>query len=212
LNQKILFLIKNQKAMTAQPFKTIKKALKHWYLLTIIGVLFILLGLYVFSTPLASYLLLATLFSLSFLASGLSELTFAYGNRKTLDHWGWFLASGLISTMIGILLLTNPALSMVTLPLYVGFGVMFKSIAGITFALSLKDHGDEYQSLLWLGIGGMILSFILIWNPAIIGMTLVTITALIFVLLGVVAVLFSLKIKKLHDLPGKLKQKMEDDF
>lgn len=198
--------------MTAQPFKTIKKALKHWYLLTIIGVLFILLGLYVFSTPLASYLLLATLFSLSFLASGLSELTFAYGNRKTLDHWGWFLASGLISTMIGILLLTNPALSMVTLPLYVGFGVMFKSIAGITFALSLKDHGDEYQSLLWLGIGGMILSFILIWNPAIIGMTLVTITALIFVLLGVVAVLFSLKIKKLHDLPGKLKQKMKNDF
>lgn len=198
--------------MTAQPFKTIKKALKHWNLLTIIGVLFILLGFYVFSTPLASYLLLATLFSFSFLASGLSELTFAFGNRKNLDNWGWFLASGLISTMIGILLLTNPTLSMVTLPLYVGFGVMFKSIAGISFALSLKDHGDEYQSLLWLGIGGMILSFILIWNPAIIGMTLVTLTALIFVLLGIVAILFSLKIKKLHDLPGKLKQKMKENF
>jgi len=198
--------------MTEQPFKTIKKALKHWYLLTIIGVLFILLGFYVFSTPLASYLLLATLFSFSFLASGLSELTFAFGNRKNLDNWGWFLASGLISTMVGILLLTNPALSMVTLPLYVGFGVMFKSIAGISFALSLKEHGDEYQSLLWLGIGGMILSFILIWNPSIIGMTLVTITALIFVLLGIVAVLFSLKIKKLHDLPRKLKEKLKENY
>ncbi len=198
--------------MTAQPFKTIKKALKHWYLLTIIGVLFILLGLYVFSTPLASYLLLATLFSLSFLVSGITELTFAFGNRKNLDNWGWFLASGLISSLIGVLLLTNPALSMVTLPLYVGFGVMFKSISGISFALSLKDHGDEYQSLLWLGIGGMILSFILIWNPTILGMTLISLTALIFVLLGVVAIIFSLKIKKLHDLPGKLRKKMKDDF
>ncbi len=196
--------------MTNKPFKTIQKALSYWYLLTIIGVLFILLGIYVFSTPLASYLVLATLFSLSFLASGLSELTFAYGNRKQLDHWGWFLASGMVSTMVGVLLLTNPALSMVTLPLYVGFGVLFKSIVGISFALSLKDHGDEYQSLLWLGIGGVILSFILIWNPGIIGMTLVTITALIFILLGVVAVLFSLKLKKLHDLPGKIKDKLEN--
>ncbi|EAZ81410.1 HdeD family acid-resistance protein [Algoriphagus machipongonensis] len=197
--------------MSAKPFKTIQKALKHWYLLTVIGVLFILLGVYVFQTPMASYLVLATLFSLSFLASGLSELTFAFGNRKTLDHWGWFLASGLISTLIGALLLTNPALSMATLPLYVGFGVMFKSIAGISFALSLKDHGDEYQTLLYLAIGGMILSFILIWNPSIIGMTLVTLTALIFVLLGVVAILFSLKLKKLHDLPNKLKEKIKGD-
>lgn len=174
-----------------------------------IGALFILLGIYIFSTPLASYLVLATLFSLSFLGSGLSELTFALGNRKHLDHWGWFLASGLISTIIGFLLLTNPALSMITLPLYVGFGVMFKSIAGISFALSLKDHGDEYQSLLWLSIGGMLLSIILIWNPSIIGMTLVTLTAFVFILLGIVAVLFSLKLKKLHDLPEKLKKRLE---
>ncbi|WP_373396757.1 DUF308 domain-containing protein [Algoriphagus halophilus] len=197
--------------MTSQPFKTIKKALDYWYFLTLIGAVFILLGIYVFSTPLASYLVLATLFSLSFLVSGLSELTFAFGNIKHLDNWGWFLASGLISTVIGFLLLTNPALSMVTLPLYVGFGVMFKSIAGISFALSLKDHGDEYQSLLWLSIGGMILSIILIWNPAIIGMTLVTVTAMVFILLGIVAVLFSLKLKKLHDLPNKLKKKIEEN-
>lgn len=195
--------------MSTKPFKTIKKALDYWYLLTVIGALFILLGIYIFSTPLASYLVLATLFSLSFLGSGLSELTFALGNRKHLDHWGWFLASGLISTIIGFLLLTNPALSMITLPLYVGFGVMFKSIAGISFALSLKDHGDEYQSLLWLSIGGMLLSIILIWNPSIIGMTLVTLTALVFILLGIVAVLFSLKLKKLHDLPDKLKKRLE---
>ncbi|UZD21215.1 DUF308 domain-containing protein [Algoriphagus halophytocola] len=195
--------------MENQPLKSVRNALKHWYFLTIIGVIFILLGIWVFRTPLASYLVLATFFSISFLLSGLAEISFALGNKKELDNWGWFLASGVFSALIGILLLANPALSMATLPLYVGFGVMFRSVAGVSFALSLKDHGDEYQSLLWMSIGGVVLAFLLIWNPAVIGMTLVSLTAITFILLGAGAVWFSLKLRKLHQIPGKLKAKLD---
>ncbi|MEP0711224.1 DUF308 domain-containing protein [Algoriphagus sp.] len=193
--------------MTSQSLKSIKNAISHWYLITIIGVIFILLGIWVFRTPLASYLVLATFFSISFLLSGIAEISFALGNRDNIDNWGWFLASGIFSAMIGILLLSNPALSMVTLPLYVGFGVMFRSVAGISFALSMKDHGDEYQSLLWMSIIGVILSFLLIWNPAVVGLTLVSLTAITFILLGVGAIWFSLKLKKLHNIPGNLRER-----
>lgn len=192
-----------------QPLKSIRKAINHWYLVTIIGVVFVLLGIWVFRTPLASYLVLATLFSISFLTAGIAEITFALGNRKELDHWGWFLGSGILSTLIGLMLLSNPALSMITLPLYVGFGVLFRSISGVSFAFNLKEMGSEYQSILYLSIAGLVLSFLLIWNPGIVGMTLVTITALIFVLIGVIAILLSLKMKKLHDLPGKVKDRLE---
>ncbi len=193
-----------------QPLKSFRKAINHWYLVTIIGMIFILLGIWVFRTPIASYLLLATFFSISFLTAGIAEMAFALGNRKELDHWAWFFGSGVFSTLIGMLLLSNPALSMSTLPLYVGFGVMFRSISGISFAFNLKETGSEYQSILYLSIGGMILSFLLIWNPEIIGMTLVTITALIFILLGIIAILLSLKMKKLHDLPSKLKDRISE--
>lgn len=196
--------------MTAQPLKSIKNSINHWYLVTIIGVIFILLGIWVFRTPLASYLVLATFFSISFLTAGLAEIGFALGNRTQLEHWGWYLASGIFSALIGILLLSNPALSMATLPLYVGFGVLFRAIASISFALSLKDSGTEYQSLLWLGIGGVILAFLLIWNPGVVGMTLVSLTALLFVLLGIIAILFSLKLKDLHKKIAQAKEKLNE--
>lgn len=96
---------------------------------------------------------------------------------------------------------------MIILPLYVGFGVMFRSISGISFASKFKEMGSEYHSILYLSLVGLVLSFLLIWNPGFVGMTLVTITALIFILLGVIAILLSMKMKKLHDLPGKLKNR-----
>jgi uncharacterized membrane protein HdeD (DUF308 family) len=191
----------------APPLKSIRKAINHWYLVTVIGVIFVLLGIWVFRTPMASYLVLATFFSISFLAAGFTEIAFALSNRKELDHWGWFFGSGILSALIGFLLISNPTLSMITLPLYVGFGVMFRSISGISFAFKLKEMGSEYHSILYLSLAGMVLSFLLIWNPGFVGMTLVTITALIFILLGVIAILLSMKMKKLHDLPGKLKNR-----
>ncbi len=195
--------------MSPQPLKSIKKALAHWYLITIVGVVFVLLGVWVFRTPLSSYLVLATFFSISFLLSGIAEISFALSNRESIDNWGWFLASGIFSALIGVLLLSNPALSMVTLPLYVGFGVLFRAIAGVSFAFSLKDHGGEYQSLLWMSIAGVVLSFLLIWNPAVTGLTLVSLTALTFIMIGVGVIWFSLKLRKLHRVPEKLKEKFE---
>lgn len=193
-----------------QPLKSISKSIKNWYLVTVVGILFIILGVWVFRTPLASYLVLATFFSISFLTAGIAEIAFALGNRKEIDHWGWYLSSGIFSAMIGLLLLSNPALSMTTLPLYIGFGVMFRSIAGISFALSLKDTGSEYQSILWLSVGGVILSFLLIWNPGFVGMTLVSITALIFILLGIITIIFSLKLKDVHKKVKELKSKLSE--
>ena len=195
--------------MSSQPLKSIQKALAHWYLITIIGVIFVLVGIWVFRTPMASYLVLATFFSISFLLSGIAEISFALGNKGNIDNWGWFLASGVFSALIGVLLLSNPALSMATLPLYVGFGILFRAIAGVSFALSLKDHGDEYQSLFWMSIAGVVLSFLLIWNPAVIGMTLVSLTALTFILIGAGVIWLSLKLKKLHDIPAKQKNRFE---
>lgn len=50
----------------------------------------------------------------------------------------------------------------------------------------------------------MILSFLWIWNQAGVDFTLLTITVLIFLLLGVIAVMLSLRMNKLHELPGTL--------
>ena len=172
--------------------------------MTIIGLVFILLGIWIFRTPLTLFLILATIFSIAFLIAEITEIAFALGNRKELNQWEWFLWSVIFSILIGLLLLSNSALSMITLSLYVGFGVLFRSIAGISIAFNLNELGSEYQSIFYLSLVDLILSFLWIWNPAGVDFTLVTITVLIFLLLGVIAVMLSLRMNKLHELPGTL--------
>ena len=67
----------------------ISNSVKHWYLPLIIGVLFILFGIYIFTVPLETYLTLSIFFSASYIVSGLMDIFFSIGNNKTLKGWGW---------------------------------------------------------------------------------------------------------------------------
>ena len=122
-----------------QIFKTITNTVKHWYLSMFVGILFIILGIYVFTVPLETYVTLSYIFSISFLVSGILDIYFSISNRNSLSGWGWQLALGIMTLFIGIYLLANPAISITTLPLYVGFVLMFHSIMGIGFAFDLKE-------------------------------------------------------------------------
>ena len=180
-------------------FKTVKNGISHWYLLLIAGLIFIAVGIWVFFTPVSSYLALALIFSVSFLISGIAEIVFAVSNRKELDSWGWKLAFGMLSILIGMLLLSKPLITIATLPLYVGFVALFRSIMAISFSIELKSYGiKNWGSLLFLGILGIIFSYILIWNPLFAGLTLIYWTGLALITLGIFSISFSIQLNKLH--------------
>ena len=109
-------------------FKTFNDTIKHWYIPAIVGSIFIVVGIYTFASPATSYVALSILFSLSFLFSGISEIVFSLTNRNEMDNWGWVLAFGILTTVIGGLLLSNPAVSMATLTFYVGFLILFRLV------------------------------------------------------------------------------------
>lgn len=185
--------------MKASFLKTIKKTIKYWYIPLIIGILFVLVSIVVFSRPAGSLLTISLLFALSFLLSGISESIFAILNRDQLDDWGWFLAYGIITLVVGILLMINPALSMTALAFYIGFVVLFRSISTIGFAMDIKKYGSEnWGGLLVIGIFGTIISFILIWNPIFAGMSVIILVSLSFLFAGIFNILFSLQLRKLH--------------
>lgn len=189
----------NQNKMESSPYKKIKNSINHWYLLLIVGLLYIALGIWVFVTPLTSYLALAILFSVSFLVSGISEIAFSISNRKELDSWGWKLASGLFTTIVGLILIASPLLTITTLPLYIGFVVLFRSIMAISFSIELSSFGvKQWGWLLFMGILGLIFSYILIWNPMFAGLTIVYWTGLALITLGIFSIYFSVQLNKLH--------------
>lgn len=178
--------------------KTIKGAIRHWYLPLIVGVLFLIIGVYTFLSPAAAYLTLAILFSISYIFSGISEIFFAIANRHELDNWGWALAIGVVTLLVGILLYIHPEITMVTLPFMVGFLMLFRSVSGIGFALDLKNYGGKsWGYLLALGILGTLVSFFLLFNPLAAGMTLVAATGLVMLIIGIFHVMLALKLRRL---------------
>lgn len=194
--------------------KSVKKALKHWYIPLLVGLFFVIVSIVVFSSPLTSLITLSILFAISFLFGGISEIAFSIANRHQLENWGWSLAFGIITLIAGLLLVLNPGLSMVTLAFYVGFIVLFRSVAAISFSLDLKKYGSRnWGWLLGLGILGAIFSFILLWNPLFAGIGVVMLVGLSFLFAGLFSILFSFQLRKLHkaskDLSPELRQRYE---
>lgn len=184
--------------------QTVRTSIRHWYLLLLVGIIFIATGIWVIATPLSAYLALSFLFSISFLVAGLAEVIFAIANHKGMKGWGWTLVYGLFNLLIGSLLLFNPIISITTLPLYVGFVVLFRSFMAIGAYLDLDNHGlGDVGGLLGIGILGVLFSFILIWNPVFAGVSLVTWTSLALLVAGFYSCFASFRLKKLDKILAK---------
>ena len=191
--------------------KTVRNTVKYWYVPAIIGVLFIILGGYLFSIPEATYFSLVVLFSLSFLFSGILEIVFSIQNKDELEGWGWHLTSGIFSLLIGIVLVSKPDVAATTLPFFIGFSLLFRSFQGLGFAFELKNYGViKWGNLAILSILGIVFSFLLIANPIFTGISLVVMTALSFIFVGISAIVLAFQLKKLKTLPGKLRKELKD--
>jgi len=198
--------------MPERIFKRVEERLKYWYLPLIAGLILIAIGIWTFSNKLETFAALAFLFSLSFVFSGLMETGYALFNRHRMDGWGWSLAMGLLTFMVGILLFARPGISMVTLTFFIGFVVLFRSMNAISMAMHLRNFGASYGGLLLMGILGMIFGFILLWDPKLAGLSVVIYTGIALIIAGLFNVLISLILKKLHTYSGEISQELMDRY
>lgn len=193
--------------------KSLTNTVKNWYIPLIVGILFIGAGMYTFASPVASYLALSLLFSVSFLISGLFEVIFSIANRKTMDNWGWTLIFGLVTFFFGLSMTMQPEFSMLTLAIFVGFTLLFRSIAAISFAIEIKNYGvSQWGLLLILGIIGAILSFILLVNPVFAGATIVTWTGITLIVVGIFNIFLSLRLRKVKHVSKKISKGLRDRY
>jgi uncharacterized membrane protein HdeD (DUF308 family) len=194
--------------------KTVQHSVKNWYILLIVGLVFLGAGIYTFLSPEASFLALALLFGYSFLVSGAIEIIFSVSNRNELENWGWTLIFGIITFLIGVILLSRPGITMLALSLSLGFLVLFRSIGAISFSLDLKNFHDNsgWGTLMALGILGLIFSFVLLWNPSFAGSTIVFWTGLALVSAGLFSIYLSLKLRKLKGAYQNISSELKSRF
>jgi uncharacterized membrane protein HdeD (DUF308 family) len=139
------------------------------------------------------------LFSFSFLITGILEIIHALSNRKRSHAWGWSLAEGIFDLLIGLLLISNPKISMTILVYYIGFGILLRSLLTIAWSLLLKsEQVKDWSNLLIIGILGALFAFTAMWKPLFAGLTIVIYTGVAFLLVGIYYIYLSLKLKKIR--------------
>ncbi len=176
----------------------IRTTINHWWLEMLAGLFFIAAGIFVLAMPAQGYLALSIFFTISFIVSGVSGVIFSIVNAPYLKGWGWYLVSAMMELTFGIILVFNPAISLATLPLYVGFVLMVKSMFAIASSFDLKDLAImDWGWLLMLGIVGLLFSFFILFNPFVGAIGIIAWTGIAFICTGIAAIVFSLKIRQL---------------
>ena len=172
--------------------------IKNWWVFLILGILLLISAYWMFSTPVESFIGLATFFSALIFVSGLFSVFFAITNKDDIDNFGLYLASGILDVIIGFILLKYPGLTLVLFSLFIGFWLLFRGFNMISVSFKIKGIGDPgWGWILVFGILIVIFAMMSIINPLIGASYLVFTLAFTLVLLGVGNIALALKLRKL---------------
>ena len=176
------------------------RAIKHWWLLLLAGILCIALGIAVFVFPLESYVTLSILFGVLMLVIGAAQLIISATSGNYLMMRGYLIVGGIIDLLIGIFLCINPGITLVALPIIMGISLLYNSFLVISFGGDLDTF--KISGGAWMTVGGilmLLLSILILLNPLSVGIGMVIVIAGIGLLMfGVMLSSIAMKLKDVH--------------
>ena len=175
------------------------RAVKHWWLMLIAGILCIAAGICVFVFTVESYLTLSILFGIVMLLKGVGQLIIASTSGNYLMMKGYFIVGGILDLILGIFLCVYPSVTLVVLPFMMGLWLMYHSFILISFGGDMdtfKVSGSA--SMIILGILILALSIFVLLNPLSAGVVTVLVVAGVgLILLGVTFCILAAKLRDL---------------
>ena len=176
------------------------RAIKHWWLLAVAGILCIALGIVVFAFPLQSYVTLAILFGVLLLVVGAAKLISASTSANFFKMRGYVIVSGVLDLLIGIFLCIYPGVTLVALPIIMGFWMMYNSFVLIGFSGDFETFGIPGSG--WVIGGGillLVLSILVLVNPFGAGIaTVVLLAGVGLIVFGILLISLAMKLKEIH--------------
>ena len=176
------------------------RAVQHWWLMMLAGILCFALGIAVFVFPLQSYVTLSILAGVLMLVVGAAQLIIASTSGNYLAMRGYMLIGGVVDLLLGLLLCVYPGVTMAVLPIMLGIWMMYHSFMIISFGGDLETFNMKGSVITF--IGGVVLlalSFIVLVNPFSAGVAAVVIMAGIGLLVfGLMLCRISLILRNIH--------------
>lgn len=132
-----------------------------WWVALILGISYVILGLFLLFQPLASLLVIVLFIGASWFVSGVVDLFSLFRSR---ERWIWTIISGVIGIWAGLVVLSQPLMAAVVLPT---FYVILIAITGIFIGVARMVQGFQgggWGVAIW-GIATIILSGWLLFHP-----------------------------------------------
>ncbi|MHA7101374.1 HdeD family acid-resistance protein [Roseivirga pacifica] len=179
----------------------IKAAANNWWVFIIMGAIFIILGFYIMSVPAESFVALTVLLAIGMFFDGIGDIFFSITNRTRMHGWGWHLAIGCMSALLGISLIMYPEVGMRVLPLYVGFWILLKGalLSGVAFELKRHENGYWWLVLFLGGLNGLF-GILMILNPLFGATVIVVIAGLGIISIGVSLIFVAFRVRHFKSL------------
>jgi uncharacterized membrane protein HdeD (DUF308 family) len=183
----------------------VSRAVQHWWLLFVAGLLCIALGITVFVFPIASYVTLSILVGVVMLIVGAAQLIIASTSGNYLMMRGYIIVGGIVDLLLGLFLCVYPGVTIVLLPIIMGIWMMYHSFMMIAFGGDLDTFKVSGGGTITAGgIILLLLSIIVLANPFSAGVaTVVLITGIGLLLLGLLVCWMAMKLKRIHNLYEK---------
>lgn len=176
------------------------KAIRHWWLLLVSGILTIAAGIVVFCFPAESYVTLSIMFGVLMLVNGVTELAVSISSRNYFMMRGYTIIGGVLDLILGIFLCAYPQITLALLPVILGIWIMYHSIMAIGFGADLNTFKVKGSG--WAIAGGillLVLSLLILIIPSIGAAAIVVLTGSALVFTGALMIAVSLRLRKIHN-------------
>ena len=176
------------------------RAIKHWWLLLLAGILCMALGIAVFVFPLESYVTLSILFGVLMLLTGAAQLIISATSGNYLMMRGYVIVGGVLDLILGLFLCIYPGVTVALLPVMLGFWLLYNSFVLLGFSGDFDTFGIQGGGMLTAGgILMLLLSILVLVNPFGAGIaTVIVMAGAGLIVFGILLCSLSMKLKGVH--------------
>ena len=168
---------------------------RNWWLILLRGICAIIFGVLTFIWPAASLVTLVLLYGAYALVDGIFALGAAFmGGGGAAPRW-WLAIVGLLGIAAGIATFLWPGITALVLLLFIAFWAIAIGIMQVIGAIQLRKEIDNEWLLAACGILSIIFGLILVVQPGVGALALVTVIGIYAVLYGILLISFALRLR-----------------
>ncbi|MBS7332579.1 MAG: DUF308 domain-containing protein [Weeksellaceae bacterium] len=132
----------------------------------IIGLIFLIIGIITYFNLAKEIDSINTIFSVIFMVSGVLEILFSVRNKNIFSNWKWSFSFGLLTYIIGILLISEPSTTTDIVSFYTGIYFFLRAIFSINFGIEIfESNSTSAYIIIGLSFILILLGSSLLWLP-----------------------------------------------